>query len=60
MRTVLNARTYIFHENGTFVATPVAMPQSRHEPTGIDGSQRLGLLVGIDLNILIIKAFELH
>lgn len=60
MRTAAISMTYIFHENTTFVATPVAVPQSRNESTGVDGYQRIGLLIGIDLNILIIETLELQ
>lgn len=52
--------TYVFHENGAFVATPVPVFQCWDQAAGVDLHELRGFLVGVYFDVLVVDAFELE
>ena len=43
----------ILHQHSALVAAPIAVLERRNQPARVDGEQRLGLLVRINLDVLV-------
>ena len=48
----------VLHQDGAFVAAPVAVAQGRDEAPRVDVEEQLGLAVDVDFDVLVAELFE--